>query len=195
LILGAVVLLIAAGGIVFALMSQASSKQPSVPSGYLGGLDQEASGQTVDGIACGAMESLAFHIHAHLAAYVEGQPKKIPAGIGITAPRQLQTLADGSPFVGSGGCFYWLHTHTEDGVIHIESPVQRSFTLGQFFDIWNLKLSGQQVGSFKGKVIVYLDGKAFSGDPRSLPLAAHTLVQLDVGQDVPPQQFTFQDGL
>ncbi len=36
----------------------------------------------------------------------------------------------------AGGCFYWLHTHTEDGIIHIESPVQRTFTLGHFFAIW-----------------------------------------------------------
>jgi hypothetical protein len=127
--------------------------------------------------------------------YVDGELKKIPAGVGITPPRQTATLANGSHVVGSGGCFYWLHTHTDDGVIHIESPVQRSFTLGQFFDIWNLGLSRQRVGSFNGKMIVYVDGKVFNGDPRSVPLEAHSLIQIDVGKDVGPQPYTFPEGL
>lgn len=31
--------------------------------------------------------------------------------------------------------FYWLHTHDESGVIHIESPLRRAFTLGNVFDL------------------------------------------------------------
>jgi hypothetical protein len=42
-------------------------------------------------------------------------------------------------------CFYWLHTHDESGIIHIEAPLHRDFTLGQFFDIWNKKLSNDQI--------------------------------------------------
>jgi len=37
----------------------------------------------VDGIQCGAIEQLAYHIHAHLAVYVNGTPRTLPAGIGI----------------------------------------------------------------------------------------------------------------
>lgn len=35
------------------------------------------------------------------------------------------------PFIASGTCFYWLHTHAADGIIHVESPVHRVFTLGK----------------------------------------------------------------
>ena len=44
-------------------------------------------------------------------------------------------------FVTSGSCFSWLHTHASDGIIHIESPVKRTFTLGDFFDLWSQPLS------------------------------------------------------
>jgi len=42
--------------------------------------------------------------------------------------------------VGIYDCLYWLHTHVADGIIHIETPGERSFTLGEFFDIWNQPL-------------------------------------------------------
>jgi hypothetical protein len=30
--------------------------------------------------------------------------------------------------------FTWLHTHAADDIIHTESPVNRTYTLGEFFD-------------------------------------------------------------
>src|SRR3989304_3495456 len=33
-------------------------------------------------------------------------------------------------------CIFWLHTHDSTGLLHIEAPEQRAFTLGQFFAIW-----------------------------------------------------------
>jgi hypothetical protein len=125
---------------------------------------------------------------------VNGSARSVPAGIGIAPPRQVQQTDQG-PFVSGGSCFYWLHSHTEDGVIHIESPEQRTFTLGDYFDIWGQPLGPQQVGPAQGTVIAYVDGKRVNGDPRQIALGAHTLVQLDVGQDVAPQPFTFAQGL
>ena len=69
------------------------------------------------------MEQLAYHVHAHLQVFVDGQPRVLPAGIGIPQPVSQQTPE--GPFVGSGRCFYWMHTHTTDGIIHIESPTAR----------------------------------------------------------------------
>jgi hypothetical protein len=34
--------------------------------------------------------------------------------------------------VAGGSCFMWLHTHAADGIVHIESPVTRTFTLVAF---------------------------------------------------------------
>jgi hypothetical protein len=152
-----------------------------------------ASGQTVDGIQCQTQEQVLFHIHAHLAIYVNGQPHTVPPGIGIP-DAQTQPTQDG-PFVVSGSCFYWLHSHTADGVIHVESPVQRTYTLGNWFDIWGQPLSPSQVGSDTGTVTTYLNGQRYTGDPRSIPLQAHEVIQLDVGTDAPPRPYTFTSGL
>jgi len=110
------------------------------------------------------------------------------------APRQVQNTANG-PFVAAGACFYWLHTHTPDGVIHIESPEPTPFTLGQFFDIWQQPLTAGQVGLAQGTITAYVNGQQYNGALREIPLAAHALIQLDTGQDVSAQPFTFPAGL
>ena len=56
-------------------------------------------------------------------------------------------------------------------------------------------LSTTQVGRATGNVTAFLNGKRFSGDPRSIKLTPHALIQLDVGKVVPPQPFTFPAGL
>ncbi len=156
-----------------------------IPNGpFLASADTTVNGSTVDGIQCQTSEQVVFHIHAHLSVYVNGSPVRIPYGIGITQPRGVQQTPDG-PFVSSGGCFYCLHTHAADGIIHIESPSQRTYTLGNFFDIWNEPLSADQVATAKGNVFAYVDGKKYTGSPNSIIIGNYTQVQLDVGKDVP----------
>jgi hypothetical protein len=140
------------------------------------------------------MEQVSYHVHAHLAIFVNGQAQVIPYGIGIVGPSGVQQSTEG-PFVTAGSCFYWLHTHTEDGIIHIEAPQAQPFTLGQFFDLWGQPLGPTQVGSAQGLVIATVNGQRFAGNPRAIPLGNHDLIQLDVGQAVPPQPFTFPPGL
>jgi hypothetical protein len=148
------------------------------------------TGATVDGIACQTSEQVAYHIHAHLTIYSSGARQVVPAGIGIPGPQQV---IDG--FVAGGKCLYWLHTHDATGVVHIESPVRRGYTLGQFFDVWGRPLSDTQVGGATGQVTAFVDGKRFADDPRSIKLTPHAVIQLDVGKIVPPQPFTFPAGL
>jgi hypothetical protein len=136
----------------------------------------------VDGIKCGATEQLAYHIHAHLLVYVNGQPRALPGGIGIPGS-QVQQSAQGPVAVG-GQCIYWLHTHAPDGVIHIESPTKRIYTLGNFFDEWHQPLSATQVGSASGKVTAFVNGKPWTKDPRSIPLDPHAVIQLSIGAPV-----------
>ena len=169
---------------------QSGSSSGATPATLLAPVDTSATGASVDGIQCGSHEEALFHIHAHVAVMVNGAARGIPRGVGIAPPRQEEQTSSG-PYVVSGSCFYWLHTHTADGIIHIESPVQRSFTLGDFFDIWGQPLSTAQVGPARGTVTVYLNGARFTGDPRSVPLTAHAVIQLDVGADTPPAPFDF----
>ncbi len=147
----------------------------------------------VNGISCDALESTIVHIHLHLAIFINGAEQQVPLGIGIGQPWQVSNTADG-PFVEDGTCFYWIHTHTEDGIIHIESPVRRGFTLGDFFAIWQVPLSATQVGPAQGDVIVYVNGQRDTTNPADIRLLPHQRIQLDVGGDVPPYSFDFPPG-
>jgi hypothetical protein len=140
----------------------------------------------VDGVQCAPVEQLVYHIHSHLQVYVGGQPRALPGAIGLIGPVAQQTAF--GPFYGAQRCIYWLHTHTSDGVIHVESPSKRVYTLGNFFDEWRQPLSGTQAGGAHGKVTAFLNGKRWTKDPRTIPLVPRAAIQLDVGSpSVPPQ--------
>jgi hypothetical protein len=156
------------------------SEQVPVPAApVLAAPSAATTGQTIDGISCDTSEQTVFHIHTHLTIFVNGQARQVPAGIGIPDAQAEQT-ANG-PFDDSGKCFYFLHTHAPDGIIHIESPVQRTYTLGEFFDEWQQPLSSTQVGPATGKVTAIVNGQVYQGDPRAIPLGSHEDVQLEVG--------------
>jgi hypothetical protein len=120
----------------------------------------------IDTVSCDSLEHSDFHIHAHVTIYVDGNKVPIPAQVGI-AP--------------DGSCLYWLHTHSSDGVIHIEAPNGFSITLKNFLDIWEQRF--QQLGypsqlDQPGGWQVYVNGKPFTGDLRTIPLQSHTLITL-----------------
>jgi hypothetical protein len=150
---------------------------PAAPA--LAATSPATAGQAIDGIGCDTSEQTLFHIHTHLTIFVNGQQRQVPAGIGI--PGAVATQTPQGPFIDSGTCFYWLHTHAADGIIHIESPVKRTYTLGEFFDEWGQPLSSSQAGPAHGKVTVIVNGQVFKGNPREVPLGSHENLQLEVG--------------
>lgn len=154
-----------------------------------------ANGQQIDGITCQTSEQVLFHIHAHLTIAVHGAPRQVPAGIGIAPPYEVEQTRSGA-FIARATCFMWLHTHSADGIIHTESPIKRTYTLGDFFDIWGQPLSRQRVGPARGPVTAIFDGKLFTGNPRQIPLLAHAQIQLEVGKPlIAPDRITFPLGL
>ena len=196
-----VVVIVAAAVIVgVVLKSNEAKANPALPDGadtstaILANTAKQATGDTVDGVQSNSAEQLIYHIHAHLAIYINGKQKLLPFGVGIVPPYQMQTTADG-PFVAGGSKFYWLHTHDESGVIHIETPAQHTYTLGNFFDLWGQPLSTNQIGPNKGKITAFIGGKAYTGNPRDIPLTAHNVIQLDMGTPIVPwANFTFPQG-
>lgn len=151
-------------------------------------------GQTVDGIQCESGMDVVFHIHAHLTIFVNGSPRRVPAGIGIPGAETDNTALGAS--VTGGSCLYWIHTHAADGIIHVESPAPRTYTLGDLFDIWGQPLGRTQAGPERGPVTAFYNGKRFEGDPRNVPLDAHAQIQLDVGHPVvAPVSIQFPSGL
>ncbi len=133
----------------------------------------------IDGMECNQMEQAVFHIHAHLDVYVDGQHRTVPELIGIIP----------------NTCFYWLHTHDPTGIIHIEAPQYKTFTLGQFLDVWSKSFenSGIPTGTPKS----YVNGKEFTGDFRTIPLTAHEEIVLVYGvpPDSIPSSFDFPQNL
>jgi hypothetical protein len=152
-------------------------------------------GEDVDGVICGAGEALTYHVHAHLAIVVQGAQRAVPLGIGIGGPLRVASTSAGRFAVG-GGCFSFLHTHAADGIVHVEAPLERDFTLGQFFDVWGQRLARDRVGPATGRVTAFVDGQRYRGDLRSIRLRPHAQIQLDVGRPVvPPARVVFPPGL
>jgi hypothetical protein len=132
-------------------------------------LADASSGRPIDGLRCDRMESGLFHIHQHLTILDHGKPVAIPSDVG----RPL-----------AAGCLYWTHTHTPDGLIHIESPVVRTFHLGEFFDVWGQPLSATRAGPARvtrGQMHVFVNGRPYAGDPRKIELNQHSDIVLEAG--------------
>ena len=112
---------------------------------------------------------LALHNHAHLDLSINGSPTTVPADIGFSAQAQAS-----------------LHTHDTAGVIHMESSVANAkFTLGEFFDVWGLRLSSTCVGGYCDEgdrtLRAFVDGEPFQGDPRSIRLGDREDIVLAYG--------------
>jgi hypothetical protein len=114
------------------------------------------------------------HIHAHLDVLVDGQAVAVPSDIGIDRTR---------------GTISPLHTHDSTGVVHIESPVKRQFSLGEFFSEWQVSLSADNIGALRAgdakSLRVFVNGKAQTGNPAGLMFGAHDEIAVLYG--VPKQ--------
>jgi hypothetical protein len=145
----------------------------------------------VDGIRCDTMEFTKFHVHPHLDIIVDGKPFIMPSQIGIDP---------------DGRCLYWLHTHDDSGIIHIESPIEREFTIGNFIDIWSQTFNTTHLfdtnvfNDINGVLNIYVNGvKVPTGsDIRSIEINAHDEIALIFGTieaDKIPSRYEFQQGL
>jgi hypothetical protein len=163
-------------------------------------------------IPCDALEHTQVHYHVGIQVVLHGTNETtfLTPGAGIQGSETAPT------------CFYWLHVHAASpNTIHIESPADATYTLGDFFKVWDTwstynsgpreELSSTQVGQYKlqtgdsMKIYVDLnDGKGpqlWDGDPNKITLKSHEVVTIVIGPpDLQPAdgrfpQFTFQSGL
>ncbi len=133
---------------------------------------------SIDGIPCETQEYGTFHIHAHLDAFVNGQHVTVPQYIGIK----------------DNTCLYWLHTHDNSGIMHIESPKQQNFTLGQFLDMWRATGSAAPPS---GDPIIFVNGQEVSTKPSDTGLNQHDEIVIVYGQSPAniPSFYQFPEGL
>lgn len=96
--------------------------------------------------SCTTDEATRFHIHPVLSILEEGKKVEIPANVGF-----------------SSTCLHPVHTHDNTGEIHVESPEQRDFTLGDFFAVWEKPLSKTQVLDYVAtsthEIVMTVDGQ------------------------------------
>jgi hypothetical protein len=132
----------------------------------------------INNIPCDAAQN-AYHIHIHLTIYINGKLMTIPKNIGIAS---------------DGSCFYWMHTHTSDGIIHIEAPQKQSnLALDDFLTIWhvgfeklNFPLELTQPTGWR----IFVNGQPFQGNVSAplyteVPLSSHDIVTLEYGTPDP----------
>jgi hypothetical protein len=162
LIAAAVVLVATVSFVVYSNTHNVSSQNQATPTEQV----VNSAYQPVDGIYCDALEQTAYHIHAHLTIYINGKQVTVPQGVGIAADQS---------------CFYWLHTHATDGVVHIEFPRTGSPTLGNFLDIWRQSFNSlgfqNELASSAGWT-VYVDGKQVTSNFNQLVLQPHQVITI-----------------
>lgn len=76
-------------------------------------------------------KTMVLHIHPHLTITFDGQPLVVPSQIGIDSSLWKDHTLD-KYGIGMAP----LHTHDASGTIHVESNANRTFTLGEFLNIW-----------------------------------------------------------
>ncbi|MBT1584097.1 hypothetical protein [Curtobacterium flaccumfaciens] len=100
-------------------------------------------------------ERLAEHVHTHLTIMDGDERVTVPANVGHSDSRKFAAE---------------IHTHDTSGIVHVESPTEQTFTLGQFFDEWGVSLGPEHVGGLRGELTVWVDGHRRIGNPRSIEL-------------------------
>ena len=83
-------------------------------------------------LTCTTDMATQFHIHPVLKVIINGEPQEISGNIGVMS-----------------NCMYALHTHDNTGVLHVESPEKRDFTLSDFFAVWQKTFNKDQILDFK----------------------------------------------
>jgi hypothetical protein len=124
-------------------------------------------------------EGTTEHLHVHLDVLVNGRAVPVPAGIGIDVTNRRISA---------------LHTHDDSGVIHIESPVKRDCSLGEFFSEWQVSLSQNNIGGLRARdgqtLRVFVNGALRQGNPAAINFAPHDEIAvvygtLEQGESIP----------
>lgn len=105
------------------------------------------------GIGIGQSEAqtdpIIIHKHPELSIIIDDKSFIVPSNIGINSSLWRDNSLDeygmqAMPEMGMSGMAP-LHTHDDSGIIHVESSINRNYTLGEFFKIWGLDLQGKTI--------------------------------------------------
>lgn len=132
-------------------------------------------GQPIQGINCRKELLNQFHHHVQLSLFVNGQQIALPKGTGMKNPGHNQ-------FIYHAACFYFLHTHDQTGIIHIEPRTDTTYTLKNYFAVWGMPLDANGFAGYSGPVAVYINGTLQPGmDPNTVTLTPFEEITLVIG--------------
>lgn len=131
-----------------------------------------------------------FGVHVEL--FAANRVVLIPAGIGTRPPRGFS-----SGRIARARCYGTLVTLDPTGVVLIRPGARLG--LSDLFRAWGEPLSPERLASFpapvRTRVEVFVDGRRWRGSVRSVALARHSEIVLEVGRHVPPHaSYTFPPG-
>ncbi len=81
---------------------------------------------------------------------------------------------------------YPLRTREPTGVVEVAA--RRPVRLGDLFRVWGQPLSPHRLAGFRSaqRLLAFVNGRRFPGDPRSIPLRRHDEIVLEIGGYVAP---------
>ncbi len=144
--LGAVVFLIITAGIWYFSSAKQTEQQETIAN--------------LTATSLSKIPTTATHWHPHLTIIINNETYPIPAGVGVTVGKVIDTG------YGMDTGMSPTHTHSADGVIHLENLNPRAkpetFALGYFFYVWDKEFSKNCIFNYctdNGTLTMIVNGK------------------------------------
>jgi len=97
------------------------SPHQGAPATTLDGVPNQTANTSLSNVPC--LTGGNFHLHPQFTILLDGDDVPLPADIGV-----------------SRSCVQEIHTHEPDGVIHVESDVDKGYTFADFLGVWGFPL-------------------------------------------------------
>jgi len=167
-----ITVVVAAG--VFVFTNRNDSNTPSGPlpgelttkAPWPANADRSAARATALGLP---PEGTTLHEHANVQIFIHGKPQPVPPNIGISDAGAIQSL----------------HTHSDPGVVHVESSESREFTLGEFLGVWGVRSTPSCLGAYcnddTNHLQVFVNGKEVAGSLQDVQLDDQSVIVVTYG--------------
>lgn len=167
-----ITVVVAAGVFVFTNRNDSNTPSSSSLPGVLttkapwpANADRSAARATALGLP---PEGTTLHEHANVQIFIHGKQQPVPADIGI-----------------SDAAIQSLHTHSDPGVVHIESSESREFTLGEFFGVWGVRFTPSCLGGYcnddTNHLQVFVNGEEVTGSMQDVQLDDQSVIVVTYG--------------
>lgn len=167
-----ITIVVAAGVFVFTNRNDSNTPSSALPgvlttkAPWPANADRSAARATALGLP---PEGTTMHQHADLQIFIHGKQQPVPANVGISDAGAIQSL----------------HTHSDPGVVHVESSESREFTLGEFFGVWGVRFTPSCLGGYcnddANHLQVFVNGEEVTDNLQDVQLDDQTVIVVTYG--------------